>query len=129
MTQKPDPAARFLLLASRPGYESLRRECNTEGLCKDGILQADDLPWGRLGDIHHACQGRGWLPLPMAERMGALCEIACGKEIITIQHRWNQRYLVMLWSSARGAAIDGLGDTMWDALTEALLAAKAQEAT
>ena len=40
----------------------MRLPCDTEGLCKGGVLQADDLPWGRLGDTHRRCRGRGWAP-------------------------------------------------------------------
>ena len=40
----------------------MRLTCDVDGLCKDGVLQADDLPWGRLGNMHRRCLGRGWIP-------------------------------------------------------------------
>ena len=62
-----DPEARYLELASRPGNETLRQACLGPlgfGCC---ILLYPD-----LSGITCVCEGRQWLPLPEAERLGAL---------------------------------------------------------
>lgn len=85
--------AEYLELASRPGMEALRRECPFTGTdehevgCLNGVLLVDDLPWGREGDKHKACNGRGWLPLPQAKRLEMLMAVAVDQTIIKTHRR------------------------------------------
>ena len=43
-----------------PVLPGLRKPCPSED-CGSGRLTADDLPFGRLGDQHKGCLGRGWV--------------------------------------------------------------------
>lgn len=66
----------YLELASRLGMEALRREC-PNNRCVHGEENVD------LSSTEYwlpckLCQGRGWVPLPEAERMGALVRLSHG---------------------------------------------------
>ena len=64
------PPLNELELAARPGMESLRRECpQTKGYINGHLHR-------KRSDDCHYCQGRGWLPLPPAEQLGALIRVA-----------------------------------------------------
>ena len=100
-----DYEARFLFLAARAGYETLRRECH----CVGGIRFE-----GRNKSCRR-CQGRGWLPLPEAERVGALVELAGGAE-------FDSNYGDIPWRARLLRSDDwSEGPTHWAALTEAFL--------
>jgi len=51
-----------------PKFPMLRKDCPDEN-CGDGILLNDDLPFGRSGDAHKFCGGRGWLPVDDLEAL------------------------------------------------------------
>ena len=73
--------ARFLELCSREGMERLRRECpclptenaNECGSCS--AIRLYDSP-STHGPYCEFCHGCSWVPLPEAERLGALVEVA-----------------------------------------------------
>ena len=106
--------SRFLLLAARPGYESLRRDCPIPWSGEHGKTCGT---WG-VHPQSKGCQGRGWLPLPMPERMGALlalCDqvtfIKTGDRASEVELCWEQTFYY------------GNAPTPEAALIEALLAA------
>ena len=110
---------RYLELASKPGMESLRRECPCIGAIHfDGMVVFRALTLRMSGDNARSlmnrfrqdapcqvcgpeythispaclnCQGRNWLPLPEAERLGALVRVAT---------------VVNLWEGCYGPDID-----------------------
>ena len=57
------------------------------------------------------CEGRGWLPLPEAERMGALVRVAGGCEVARSPHGW------------QASNVEGFFTTPEAALTAALTVA------
>ena len=56
-----------------PRFPMLRRKCPQED-CALGILSEDDLPFGRQGQPHKFCQGRGWTPTDSLEALQAACK-------------------------------------------------------
>ena len=122
MTQATtDYEARFLELATRPGMEGLRRACQ----CKNGralkhilVIDAEYQLWDTDYEECYRCQGRGWLPKPVPERMGALvalCDqvtfIKTGDRASEVELCWEQTFY------------SGNAPTPEAALVEALLAA------
>lgn len=97
--------AEFQELAGRPGMEALRREC--EVLIIRGC-HAEFCPGG--------CQGRGWLPLPEAERLGALVNLAPETTLRKVRDG-------SMWWALGPKYFWHHGPTHWAALTRALLAA------
>lgn len=97
--------AEYLELAGRPGMESLRRECLCT--CHVVIVQYCALPATCLP----GCSS--WLPLPPAERLGALVRMSESIEISRDADSWN------CWLKAGEY---GRGTTPEAALTRALLA-------
>ena len=124
MSQPLDPEARFLELAARPGMERLREECPDawpwERGCKGGIVigyrQFQDMPCA-------TCQGRGWLPLPEAERLGALVEVVHFVEFRFINGQWGAKLIGVIDPQLK-ISLDcrRVGSTHCAALTEAILA-------
>ena len=116
-----DPEARYLKLASRPGMESLLQWC---GECGGKGWQSGN--WVAVGntaaDVAHyeqvpcrGCGGKQKLPLPEAERMGALARVFRDRgDTITLYADDS----VLIHGFRRFAA-----RTHQQALTEALLAA------
>lgn len=77
MTTTDTDDARYLELASRQGMESLRRECPCiKYICDRWEINA--------GAVCPKCQGRGWLPLPEAERLGALVRVAHTRDLVVV---------------------------------------------
>ena len=112
-----DYEARYLELASRPGMESLRRECLE---CRGSGVRIT--PIGVQIEVC-GCQGRGWLPLPEAERMGGLVRVVLSSyhDLGLFQDDFGR---VDVWFSGtipRGCVGSATPEA---ALTEALLAVK-----
>ena len=113
-----DYEARFLELATRPGMEGLRRACQ----CKNGralkhilVIDAEYQLQDTDYEECYRCQGRGWLPKPVPERMGPLVQVTRDRgHTITLYPDDS----VLLSGFKRFS-----GSTHWIALTEALLAA------
>ena len=96
-------------LAGKPGMESLRVKCPNIR----GEMSKFHGTWCGL------CQGRGWLPLPEAERMGALVRLWLELEPILSQ--------LILTRVTDGYEVDlSRGPTPESALTKALLTATEQ---
>ena len=111
-----DYEARFLELASRPGMENLQQVCPTN--C---IYAAD---WVKTQYPCRLCQGRGWCPLPEAERLGALVGVALDVSF----HWWPEEAGGDYWEALIGIQAHGkTGPTPEAALVEALLATTENE--
>jgi len=102
--------AEYLELASQPGMETLWFKCFA---CDDSGVPSYDC---------ECCNGRSWLPLPEAERMGALVRIALKIGFVSI-HQTSAGFFA------------SVGAPMWKveaipeaALTQALLAVTGQQA-
>ena len=122
MTQ--DAEARFLELAAMPGNETLRRECPNKSLQDNSGVGGQIIYGYHL--LQCSCQGRGWLPLPEAERLGALVRINLSREPRSFMSiAVDDEGVYSVWIHVG----KGKGPTPETALTEALLAARAQEAT
>jgi len=67
LSANSDYEAEFLELASKPGMETLRRECPFR-------WPVEEFPKGHGSAC--ACQNRNWVPLPEEERLGALVRVA-----------------------------------------------------
>ena len=91
----------------------MRLPCDTEGLCKGGVLQADDLPWGRLGDTHRWCRGRGWAPNLDAWTM----KMALTRASLRLTEGYGF-FVVgegLYWASCQAKEEAPEGNKMWDA--------------
>ena len=111
-----DPESRFLELCSREGMESLRRECTTcqgEGQYLYQYQIGDDEADVGVATCFDCFQG--WLPLPEAERMGALVRVAGAVEIVADSPD--------KWFATYAGKDGGPCSTPEAALTEALLVA------
>ena len=93
-------------------HEELRRECPNQGS-----------RYHRPGWAPNCflCLGRGWLPLPEAERVGALVEVCEGATLEKVGDQWYACTDVPL-----GWPVKGPAPKAWQALTAALT--QAQEA-
>lgn len=127
---QPDSEARYLELASREGMESLRQECPViwnNPTIKD-VERIVRSPWVASSHSRNCeCQGRGWLPKPEAERLGALVRVATMQQMAVKFWRvgdvcWAELFPVWKLTGRRGRQ-RGLATTPEAALTEALLAA------
>ena len=126
--------SRFLLLAARPGNESLRRECPCISAWRDhgNMLPLTHDPctvcYTSSGHALHGCEtclDDGWLPLLEAERMGALVLLALGLGLnISLAQRTNGKTVCELHREEHPFDDDVLEDapTPEAALTEVLLA-------
>ena len=107
MKAETDYEARYLELASRPGMETLKQGCPRKALHSH-----------RHGVRCAVCGGLGWLPLPEAERLGALVRVA---GYVTVWWRVEEE----CWAAEVHGGAEYNGPTPEAALTEALLAATA----
>ena len=110
---KNDYESHFLLLASCTGCESLRQKCPC--ISSKGRVLCTASPYCDFcGET--CCQGRGWLPLPEVERVGALVEMLHELgEVVVIKKQNSGLSLVSLGRLYREAP------TLSAALTAALL--------
>ena len=119
-----DYEAQFLALCQ--AHEGLRRECPCLHREKGGgCINCAGLTLLHLGRCYSECicHGTGWLPLPEAERLGALVR-AAGEGSVWRECDENGVYwLACLGGMARGFA----GPTPEAALTAALTAAREKQ--
>ncbi|MDP3703219.1 MAG: hypothetical protein Q8R78_02400 [Candidatus Omnitrophota bacterium] len=81
MTTTDSYEAAYLALASRPGMEALRGECLG---CRDNPGRVLNQHYDLVP--HEFCHGRGWWPLPPAERLGALARVASENQQLELYH-------------------------------------------
>ena len=111
MTEATDPEASYLELCER--HEGLRRECPGQAFhgVRDEIVVVHE----------HCCQGRGWLPKPEAERLGALVEVVRYATVWFDED--SKHWRAEVWGDPYHSA-----PKPWQALTAALAAAEAPHA-
>lgn len=125
MTTTDTYEAEFLELASKPGMESLRRQCGNcagAGWFIESIplspVSANAVPRQEQHWCRH-CSSLGWLPLPAAERLGALVRVALKLGFISLHGQTVCSARITTGGPSLG---DGEGTTPEAALTRALLA-------
>ncbi len=132
-----DYEAAYLALCQR--FEGLWRECPCLNPLA-GIVRCDpcvSLSWS-VKNRRHAqdclgCEGKGWLPRPAPERLGALVKlgIQAGLEMDFVARGENGRVQVFVADDTGDHGFRALevraADEPWQALTAALTAALAEE--
>lgn len=112
--------AHYLELAALPGMEALRQKCP----CR--LMPEGEAPYRAW--MCSDCFGRGWLPRPEAERLGALVEAALdgGYQRIIFGRDYTEDGVPGegCWANVDySEAGDGEASKPWQAMTEAMWAA------
>ena len=93
----------------------LRVLCSSEQ-CDNGMLVEDDPPFGRVGDRHERCQGRGWVPngdtvvlMREARLVDMNRDVPAGA--------WHIRFLAGDWTDTVGLTVrvEGHEEAIWEA--------------